>query len=160
MSRRFLFVSLGILALGLASPLAENATAQGGGVVSAVFNTSSNRFAALNSDGSLWYSNPLFNPSSPADYPWTHGGSILGTSGGASGTPSPAPTPFHVFLTSSSRFAAMNSPGDVWYSDGGFDPSNPEGYPWTFGGNIFAGPTSVPLHNAPTWGKIKAEVGR
>ena len=49
------------------------------------------------------------------------------------------------YTITASNMLALTHNGDLWFTQNGGDPGNPNNYPWTFGGNIFTGPgTDVP----------------
>lgn len=89
-ARRFLFVSLGILALSLAYHLgARNVEAQGSLNVAVGFPVTSNNMVVLTHDGDLWYAPSGFTPSDPSGYPWQRGGNVFT---GTTGVSTPAET--------------------------------------------------------------------
>ncbi|MFN0149621.1 MAG: FlgD immunoglobulin-like domain containing protein [bacterium] len=55
------------------------------------------------------------------------------------------------YSITTANVVALTHNGDLWFTQGASDPGNPNGYPWTFGGNIFTGSgTDVRLaHPAP-----------
>ncbi|MFN0149589.1 MAG: FlgD immunoglobulin-like domain containing protein [bacterium] len=47
------------------------------------------------------------------------------------------------YSITTANVVALTHNGDLWFTQGASDPGNPNGYPWTFGGNIFSGTTAV-----------------
>jgi len=94
LTRRFFYVSLGILALSIAYHLgAATVGAQGGGGVIAVLGNAdpvSSGYSIITHDGDVWWSQNGFDPRNASHYPWTFGGNIFFA---ATGVPQAQPQP-------------------------------------------------------------------